>query len=53
MCMAFILDGNSEIGAHVMNTLCFFISLRNLIICIGGEGLKLNSDGYDLFKLLR
>ena len=29
--MAFILDGNSEIDAHVRSDLCYFICLRHLI----------------------
>ena len=29
--MVLILDGNSEIGAHVRSNLCYFICLRHLI----------------------
>ena len=31
-CMVLILDGNSEIGAHVRSNLCYLIFLRHLII---------------------
>ena len=30
--MALILDGNSEIGAHVKSSLCYLICLRHMII---------------------